>query len=544
MSPLPSYIKLFIFRESKIVLGRRLSNVWLLTAMLLVSFLSIAFVNGSLNYLGYKMNDPFIKWVEIKEDTANSASLQDLEKELSDSLNAAYYHYGSYSYDYEFSYTLFGPEDDMRAYLRCRFIDPGNKDLINAIVAGKNKIVGIDGLQVQYLSDSSLGVFITEKALRKLGYVDDRGAVSPPAYLDIYRASRGAEQLGFRTTNGRARAPIPVLGVVRRLPGSVDMLAFTNLCRQIPSRTFSMNNEDYASSLCYFIPEDVDEDKFDDRLTELLAAVTDVEFRVDRQIFCPRDLFSYKNRVLSVDRNGYPDLYLGFRQVVSSEVIPPLVANRVSEQLLAEYQGRGVYRIFEYDCSYEKPIGSSSLSVHFDNLQKLSSFATDVVEKNELEIEMSQINAKENFRALSVMAIVMSVVMVIFTIVSILLFVVNLLQSYFQKVKRNIGTFKAFGISNRELEKVYMVIMLSMVSAAAAVSLAAVSVIQLMMRAVGAVHEGSFGYLSLWSCEILHFPPAITLATIVLVVSAVALTVHLVLNRLLSATPGDLVYDR
>ena len=539
----PDYLKLFIRREGKIVLGRNFSNVWLLTAMLVASFFAIAFANGSLNYLGYKMDDPFIKWVDIKEDRSDPASLKSLQRDLAEPQNAADYHYRSYSYDYEYSYNFFGPRDDMHSYLRCRFIDAGNKELIKAIVAPKNKVVGVGTVEVDDLPENSLGIFITEKAVRKLGYMDEKGGHGAPAYLDVYRYSPGADKLGFRLYDDRGRAPVPVLGVVRRLPGGVDILAFTNLFRQISSSAFSLDNEDYASSLCYFIPEDVDAVEFDDRLTELLESNTDISFRIDDQIYHPREQYSYKNRALKVDER-YIDYYLGFRKVSSRDTIPPKVANRVNELLMAEYAGKDVHRLYEYDYSFDQLDEGNYISVYFDNLKKISSFATDVVEKNQLEIEMSQINAKENFQSLSVMAIILSVVMVIFTIVSILLFIVNLLRSYFQKVRRNIGTFKAFGISNRELQKVYMAIMLALVCSALAISLVAVSLIQLALHAVGAVREGGFGFLSLWKCDILSFPPAITIASVVLVLAAAAVTVHIVLKKLLSATPGDLIYDR
>lgn len=542
----PDYLKLFIRREGKIVLGRNFSNVWLLTAMLVASFFSIAFANGSLNYLGFKMDDPFIKWVDIKENRYTSGSLKGLEYDLSDARNQERYHYSSHSDDYEYSYHFFGCEDGMHSYLRCRFIDAGNKELVKAIAADKNRVAGIGAVEVDDLPDNCLGLFVTAKAMRKLGYVDEKGALVIPAYLDYYRPSHGAAGLGFRTSEGRVRVPVPVLGVVRRLPGSVDILAFTNLYRQITSDAFYMNNEAYASSLCYFIPEDVDEEEFDEALSGLIREHAGVDFRIDRQTFCPRELYSWKNRLLGTDKGGYHDYYIGFRKVVPADSIPPLVANKINYLLLDEYAGRDVHRLYEYDYSYDR-LGKGEgnyISVYFDDLKNISSFAEEVVEKNELEIEMSQINAKENFQALSVMAVILSVVMVIFTIVCILLFIVNLLRSYFQKVKRNIGTFKAFGISNRELQKVYMIIMLALVCSATLVSLAVVSLVQLLLPAVGLVREDGFGFLSLWRCDILAFPPAITLSAVALIVVAAAVSVHVVLKKLLSATPGDLIYDR
>ena len=66
------YFKLFVCREGKIVLGRKFSNLWLLTGVLTLTFLAIAFSNASLGYLSFKMNDPFINWLNIENNSDKS----------------------------------------------------------------------------------------------------------------------------------------------------------------------------------------------------------------------------------------------------------------------------------------------------------------------------------------------------------------------------------------------------------------------------------------------------------------------------------------
>ena len=538
---LPDYLNLFIRREGKIVLGHRYSNVWLLTAVLTATFLAIAFANGSLNYLNYKMNDPFIKWVDIKKDNKESA-FERLEQDLADSTNALSYHYCDYSYDYEYSVNFFSAVDSVHTYIKCRFFDSRNRSLVKAILDKENRIDGLTPSEVPEISDKSIGVFLTGKTLARMGYAE------APAYIDLYRRSDGAADLGFKEINGRVRVPVPVLGIVRRLPGGADLVAFTSLYRQIfADLALNMNNEEYASSLCYFIPEDVDPFAFDSRLQELLEAETDAPFIIDDQAYDPKELYSYKNRVTEIDEDGFTYHYLGFRRVFLTDTlkISPQVCAKVNAALLKEYEGKDIHRIYDYDYSFDDlPVGDY-LSIQFQDLKRIKPFATELVEKNELEIEMSQINAKENFQSVSVMAITLSVVMVIFAIVCILLFIINLLQSYFQKVKRNIGTFKAFGISNKELGRVYMTIMLFLVGTALLISLVFVTILQLLLVLVGFTKGDGFGYLSLWSCDVIHgFPPLITVAAILVVLLSAALTVRLVMKNLLSATPGDLIYDR
>lgn len=539
---IPDYLSLFIRREGKIVLGKRYSNVWLLTAVLAATFMAIAFANGSLNYLNYKMNDPFIKWVDIKNEN-KAAAFDQLQRSLGDSLLARKYHYRNFSYDYEYSYYFFGKEDTVQVYLKSRFFDVNNKELIEAIMDDDNRVAGLTPAEVQDISDNSMGVFLTEKALTAMGYV------KVPAYVDLYQYSGGADALGFKSVNNRVRVPVPVLGVVKRLPGNVDMVSFTNLYRQKydAGNVLNMNNAAYASSLCYFLPEEVDAAEFDARLQEEIARKTDIQFVIDDLGYDPKELYSFKNRITSTDEDGYVYHYLGFRQVVSLDTLSftPQICADVNDAIMAEYASKGVYRLFKYNYSNVVLPTGDYLSIHFDDLKMIKQFAEEVVNSCELEIEMSQINSKENFQSVSVMAITLSIVMVIFAVVCILLFIVNLLQSYFQKVKRNIGTFKAFGISNRELRRVYMTIMLALVGVSVTASLVFVTLIQLILPVLGIVKGEGFGFLSLWYCDVIHFfPPLICVSAIIIVMVSAAVTVRIVMNNLLSATPGDLIYDR
>jgi hypothetical protein len=163
-------------------------------------------------------------------------------------------------------------------------------------------------------------------------------------------------------------------------------------------------------------------------------------------------------------------------------------------------------------------------------------FESYVRENFKVKIEMSQINAKENFNAVSTMGNILSWVIIIFAIVCIILFIVNLLQSYFQKVKRNLGTFKAFGISNRDLISVYVLIMAAIILAAIVMSVSVTWLIQGSMHILGILKDGVFDYLSLWSFK--------TVASIVIIILASIYTVYAVMSKLLKATPGDLIYDR
>ena len=206
--------------------------------------------------------------------------------------------------------------------------------------------------------------------------------------------------------------------------------------------------------------------------------------------------------------------------------------NKIINNNFAE---KGVIRVYKYAVS-DYPIDRLRyLSVYFTSLDSIRAFEK-FVKEYDVEVEMSQVSSKENFNAVSIMANILSWAMIVFSIVCIIMFIVNMLQSYFQKVKRNLGTFKAFGIGSLELINVYVLIMLVIILAAIIMSLAFTWLLQGVLPLLGLLKDGEFNYLSLWNLK--------TVCSIIIVIVATIVTVFVVMNRLLKQTPGDLIYDR
>lgn len=518
------YLKLFLLREGKVVLGRHFSNIWLLTAVLAATFFAIAFSNGSLTFLSDKMKDPFINWVDIKNDS--DEDLSKLKIELGDPENAEKFHYKGYEYGYEFSYFFFGKDDEEHEYLRGRYFDQMNSDLISAILSPDNVVGGNAVRSLEDIPDTTIGIIITSKALSLLGYD------SVPAYLDLYFHSTGADKLGIPTFDDRARAPLPVLGVVRRLPGNVDFISSTFFYKQYTNsvHTFNLFNKEYAGSLCYFVPAGIDLDGFNADLETALSARTDVSFGIDTDGFYPEEQFSFKNRVGE-------DTYANYVRVIVTDTLSISfdAIRETNDELLAKYGPSDVHRLYPYNYDEGYSTKAPYLSVHFENLNAIAAFQS-FVNQFGVEIEMTQINAKENFNSVSLLASVLSWAMIAFAIICILLFLINLLQSYFQKVRKNIGTFKAFGISNGELMTVYMIIMTVLVVVSVGIAFGLVMAIQEILPAAGILKDGVYNYLSLICAQ--------TGYSILIILVSSLLTVFLLMKRMLRSSPGDLIYDR
>lgn len=325
--------------------------------------------------------------------------------------------------------------------------------------------------------------------------------------------------------NGWSPIPIPVLAVVERLPGNVDMIASTYQYEQFDAYENPFNlyfhAEDYAKDLHYFVPATVDYEEFSNDVNTIAKELTDVELDITNKFLYAPEIEPFKD---------------GDFVTISADDVDYNIWKAINDEVLSIYGAKDVHRVFEYDFGRSKLPTTGFISIHFQDLDMLSEFEKYISSEYEVNIEMSQINAKQNFNAVSAMGNILSWAIIAFAIIAIILFIVNLLQSYFQKVKRNLGTFKAFGISNRDLISVYVLILGAIILAAVVLSVSVTWFIQGGLHICGILKDGMFDYLSLWSVK--------TVCSIAIIVVASVYTVGAVMHKLLKATPGDLIYDR
>lgn len=519
------YFKLFLRREGKVVLGKRFSTVWLLLAVMTMTFTAIAFSNGSMKYLAFKMDDPFTLWIDIKNDGTYSDNqltglgYDDLLPDLRRPENMAAYHYAGSEEDYESRFNLWKADGETPLTLKGRFFEEVGTPLFEKILERDNVVNGWS-MRYEDLPEETIGFILTGEALGKLGYVD------APSYINLYSYSSGADEYGIEL-NGReyAKAPLPVLAVVKQLPGNVDFISTTlfygregNPGTEDP---FNMGNESYGGSLNYFVPSDVDLEQFradfEDAVREICGGV---EFSFNDSFYYDSQRSFKSGNYVSLETDGF-------------DFIPYDESARIQTALMEKYGDRDVHRLYEYDYGVDGSLERGGyLSVNFVDLDKIPEFVDFLGEYN-VKMEMSQYNAKMNFNVLNRLSWVLSIAMIIFAIFCIVLFIVNLLQSYFQKVKRNLGTFKAFGMSNKELMSIYMTIVSSIVVSTMVMALFLVYALQLVLPPRP---DGGFGYLALWCSQ--------TAVSVVVIAAASMLTVFMVIRDLLKKTPGDLIYDR
>lgn len=531
---LNEHLKLLMKREGKVVLGRYCINLWLLSLVLVATFISIAFSNGSLDYLRDKMEDPFTNWVNIERK--DGARIEDFREALAD--NGIKKQYGFYDVqaDSEFGIRMPCIKNNNTHYMEIRYFERMQSDLVAEILKEDN-VIG-NAVHPNDLTDNSLGFVITQRAFEELGYDLD----SIPAYIDYYSYSPRADTLideviyedGSYGKETYVRAPIPLLAVVKRLPMNMDIIAgkffLTQWYFAEPSR-LNMNNPVYFQNLLFFVSPKA-EGRFKDIVKEILPDSIVKDRNADDMVLERTDDLILEH-LRTWKRGHIFQLSLGNVQPSVKE------CQQITKKILSQFPTIDVQRVYDYQ-TVDKPDemyqGFSNLSLSFSRLDSISSFDYYAKSKFNVRVEMSQIESKKNFYAVSVMANILSWAMIVFAIVCILIFIVNMLQSYFQKVKRNLGTFKAFGISSSELTRVYVLIMLGITLAAIVIALLVEQLLQWMLPMLGMLKDGEFNLLSLWQGN--------TWLAIGIIIVATVITVTLVMRNLLKQTPGDLIYDR
>lgn len=524
------YLKLLMTREGKEVLGKNGSNLWILTLVLVATFASIAFSKGSMNYLKDKMADPFTNWVSIDKDTVSNENFKRFREQLLRPEVADSFDYRDVLMDQYKGLNIQGPSGGRVEYLSVRFFEHLHTPIINTIL-GEDNIVNGCHVDTTIFIDNTLGFIITIEALERLGYNRDNlptyiyflTSVKPEHAYDINIDSLGLKHYTIKDSTKFVPVALPILAVVRKLPNNVDMVSANFFYEQYhnneTTKPFDVvtHESDYLHHLIYWVSDDVGLEAFSHFFKQ---HGKDVSIYDESKTFLSMKPWK-KGKMITVDVGG--------------ESQPVEVFNNVDRAVASQWDESQVQRIYKLDTDESEHANRSDyLSVEFRSLKHIREFESYADEFG-ISIEMEKVHSLENFNAVTVMATILSAAMVIFSIVCIIMFLVNMLQSYFQKVQRNLGTFKAFGMNTRELTQAYIIILITIVLTAVIMALMITWAIQGVLPLVGVEKEG-FNYLSLWN-------NTTYVATAVILISTI-LTVIVVMTRMLSRTPGDLIYDR
>ena len=156
-----------------------------------------------------------------------------------------------------------------------------------------------------------------------------------------------------------------------------------------------------------------------------------------------------------------------------------------------------------------------------------------------LEIDLSDVEAKENLSIFNGFAQLLSLALIVISLILIINYTGAILRLHINKNKKNLGTLTAFGYKNSTITSLYLKITATILSLSFFLS-------YMVVWPLG--HLGFNAFLSITDLDksladvsFAHWPLYYSIPLFVLLPLAI---VSVRIRKQLKATPGDLVYDR
>jgi hypothetical protein len=471
-----------------------------------VTIFALEFSRSGVKFLSYKMSDPFINWIDVKEQPNFQAFMEETEQ-LKDSFNIATIEANNYILEYVFT------ADFGMKRVEGRTISH-NSDLLRKILDEENAIV----TRQREISETDYGWIVTRDLMSRIGYEDE---TRYPLFLKYTfpGSPDNLKKFGLKNFDDYFEIPIPIIAVVEQLPDLLDFIAPTYFMEQNTSggKPFIVpNHENYFTDL-YLVAEHPDAD-FENRLK---TAFNNAGLQYDDNYF---------------EKTPLEDLLRPatlFRVIIRDTVYQTL--NKAVAQLCE--QEKDLYRTFDWEFDEGYRLQPNYLSFMFEDLTKVKAFSVWAKERHGIRIDMAQIEAKENFNTFNILSSMLCLFIAIIAIAFVAIFLYFLIDSHFRRISKNLGTIMAFGLANRQIIRVYLSVFLLMILA----SLTAVI-------AVLGISEVVFNLLNFWQYEggmsrfSLRDTWVIVTMVVIPLISALATVVFL--SNKLKATPGDLIFER
>lgn len=529
--------KLFMHRESAALAGKNYSNLIIITAIFLFTFIAIGFGNGSLNYLNTKLKSAFVNWLTINIPLSKSSGDKAL-KEIIDNLNQpelrAMYAYDSVTSFKITNIQIWDPVRKDSFWIKGRTFDflRDRKYINEEVVSKKNRVMG-EGFR--YKED--LSVIVKKEWLASYGY--------PPnaEFIEMQFPITGSDS----TEIGTRRMLVGIRAIVEELPGRVSFA-----CTEYFYQAFLLgyqspfNIAQQADKLIYYLQTDSAEAG---KIAALLQKFVDSSAAY--QSYLPNPI---EAPVLheSSHGSGY-DLTISFFSMVRSyKTMDSLHEEIMRLGELKPYNNR-ITRVYNYNNVKEGAMSALSydmLSVYFNDLERVRDFSDyvketfnderDIASQNIIMVDITKVQDKENYNFLSKITFIISYLIIIFGSVAVSLFIFNLLKMHLNKIKMNIGTFMAIGLDNRQTRSIYFTIIVSFVFISILVSFMLAYLIGFGINEILTskmnIEQDVVNYFNLFDWN--------TLVAFFIFIGCCFLVAYSTINKMLSKSPGDLIYNR
>jgi len=488
-------------------------NFWMLTSIMFITFLAIGLANGSLEYLKKKMSDPFVNWVNVRIAYSDKDKIGKVTYELNNAALKEKYQYSNVIGYYDFYSSFYNSNIKGCFQVKGRTIDVMNP-ILDQIFHDNNLISGR-----KFNDNKDWGLIVTEEFMQLYDYDMN----SPFVYNKL--------PIG---NNEDIYIPIPIIAIVNDLP---DLSLFAATPYFYSQRIESYNKNPFntlneKNLVCFVKGDSQTGSDFKNILEKLLRSNKRLK---DFDPFCS---------ALTINNNSYHtgyDIVISFDPGLESYDELKIVFDWLKNT--DELKQFSFYRNHHYSLSNNTKTDSfDAISINFNNLDNIRVFKNYLSNKHDIEIELSQIKAKENFNFVSKLTLIISLILIIFSILSISMFVSHIFKEHLDKIRSNLGTFKAFGLNDITLKKIYLQIIYIFITRAMLLSLflswivGKINGIRILISFFGLKIEDKETYFQLFDLT--------TGIAVFLIISTSFTVLYSKATHLLSESPGDLIYGR
>ena len=515
-----TFQSLFRTKEFSTLSGRRKRNIVVLSIVTLFTFISVGFALGTLEYLGNKLNDPFVRQLSFQVSqkitgVPNSEAVQTVQ---------------SWSNKYNFNpknVSLFGPtwnqfyaaDGKYKRKMRGRGMSQSNP-VLKDLVSNKNIVWASPGTDLQAQMDGyNIRIIVTADFMESHGFDPN----DPPSFLKIHRPGSESWQ-------------IPLLAVVKRLPDRASYVLTNDAWLSLEGAENTISRQP-GNTLYLYFPQ-TEAKSQEDILSETTKEISLTRIKpqsvgwIESKYVTAASMWTPRNEDLI-------EIKLNRSDTSNFELARRLqdYLNKSSALAMFEWGSATGVQLVGQNNKYE------IMTVYLDDLEQVNPFTEELINTyDRVEVDLSSIENKESLRLFSGLAYIMAIFLISFSILSITTFVNSLIGSHFQRIQRNLGTLKAFGLSKKILMRAYARISLTFVLISATVgylvafAIGYVGTMRVLISLANLPLAPKIPYFNLFNWE--------SGVTFLVIVSTSYLFVRLNLSKLLQYTPGELIYDR
>lgn len=493
------YNKIYFNREFNSLSGIGKRNIIILSIMLFLTLIALAYAIGGIEKLKEKMENPFSNWIELPIPHNKQEDAYDLMNYFEEKQNKDSFNISSLSPHIIIYRELLSLGSNKANTVKIRSIHQLSK-LREEILIPSNIYSNKFYLDQQ---DKNCGIIIKKACFDNLSIP----LSSDFLYLPVIEEGSTYKNVYY----------LPIIAIVNDLPDNADAIISNHL-----SKLFM---DDWESSSFISIGS-----------INKLNIIFDGE-RADLEKVLAHEFPLLDTLDVSIQAFDAEEYFFGSNSKLVKIFLDQPISfeqrNSLSNQIVNTDKRCYSYTAYECDIGEKLEIKKPYyLAFNFSKLDKVAELKTFLKNKFDFEIPMGKIKDKENYYTVGLLTFIISILLFSFGLISIILFVQNLLRSHLEKIKKNIGTLKAFGVDNRTIQRMYLRIIIYFISICMLIALIAGLILSIINN-----------YLLKIEIPLLLLDYRIILAIIVLYISSLFTAIQ-VIKSTLQKSPGDLIYNR